>query len=193
MVKHAMIVAAALMACGCSEKTTVQQPAAAPAVSVTPAASAPASAPAPVLAPAPAPLTLTAESIGAVKFGSKLSEVEAALNEKASGPQTDECSYVQFKKIPDVLFMVEQGVVTRADLRGDVPNITGFRVGGDPAALRSKYPAAEVTGHSYVPAGHNIKIAGQGKAALLFEDDGKQITSVRAGIEPSVSYSEGCS
>ncbi|QYF94914.1 hypothetical protein KY495_06980 [Massilia sp. PAMC28688] len=185
MLKHTAILCTALLA-ACSERTVVQSPAepmtAEQAVDAAPAPDS-----------VQGPLTLGAESIGPVKFGSKLSEVEKALKEKAGGAQTEECSYVKFASLPEVLFMVEKGIVTRADLRGDVPNTTGFKVGDDPAALRSKYPGAVVTGHNYVPAGHNIKVQGQGRAALLFEDDGERITSVRAGIEPAVSYSEGCS
>lgn len=182
-----LICSAALML-GCSQKDAVQVPAAMPPTTAVSDQ---------VRAPAPSNNTLSADAIGKVKFGSKLADVEATLKEKATGPHSSECVYVQFAAFPTVHFMVENGVIMRADIKAGPPkgqpNITGINAGDDVALLKAKYPTATVTRNKYVETGHDIRIAGPANSALIFEDDGKKITSVRGGLEPAVSYSEGCS
>lgn len=172
MLKLATIICSAALVAGCSEKTP----------------------PAPTRAAStPAPATLTAEGVGAIRFGMALPDAEAVQKETATGTRSSECTYVQFASIPNVNFMVEKGVITRADLKPGASNITGINAGDDPAQLIAKYPAAQVTAHKYVDKAHNTRIAGPGQSALIFEDDGKVVTRIRGGLEPAVSYNEGCS
>ncbi len=138
--------------------------------------------------------TLSAEGVGRVKFGATLAEVEKALAEQpiAPVPQGSECTTVQFKSLPQLYFMVEKGVVTRADARDAVPNITGVGLGDAPGVLTAKYPKIIVGPHKYLDAGHYLTLPGKGDTAMVFEDDGSKITAVRAGKQPSVAYVEGC-
>lgn len=144
----------------------------------------------------PRNLLLSPQSVGPVTFGMSLKQVEGILGEQAMGldhSDNPECGFVAFKAIPKVRFMVEKGIITRGDVEKEIANTTGVGVGGTEAALKAKYPSLKVDGHEYVPGGHFLTVPGEGKTALVMETDGTTITSVRAGLQPSVSYSEGCS
>lgn len=140
-------------------------------------------------------MVLSPESFGPVRFGKPLADAEKRLDAKATrlGSAEHRCSYVSFEQLPNVLFMVEKGIVTRADAKQGVPNIAGVDIGTTAAAVRKKYPDAAVTKHQYVAGGHYLTIPWNDRSALVFEEDGATITAVRAGLEPSVSYPEGCS
>lgn len=153
--------------------------------------------PPPAVKPAkPKELVLMPHAVGPVTFGMPLAQVETALGEQAMGlDHTDnpECGYVSFKAVPKVRFMVENGVVTRAEVEKEIANMTGIGVGGTEAALKLKYPDLKFDGHKYVPGGHVLTIPGEGNTALVMETDGTAVTLVRAGKQPAVSYVEGCS
>lgn len=140
-------------------------------------------------------LLLSPQSIGRIRFGTPLAQVETLLGEQAMRlDETDnpECSFVAFKAMPKVRFMVENGVVTRADVDKEIANTAGVRIGDTEDQARRTIPNARVGPHKYVPAGHVFTIAGEGKSALVMESDGTRITSIRAGVEPAVLYVEGC-
>lgn len=186
MHKHIMYATLAMSLLACDKKPAAVAP---PPVAAATAA-APADSPA-----APGARVLSPESFGPVTFGAALADAEKLLDEKAAplDASNAQCGYVSFKQLPDILFMVENGIVTRADARQGVPNIAGIDIGAPASYVRKKYPAATVTPHQYVPGGHYLAIPGKKNAALVFEDDGSKVTAVRAGIEPSVTYPEGCS
>lgn len=141
------------------------------------------------------PLLLSEQGYGDVQFGAKLTDAEARLNQRAE-PQTRDadCSFVSFKRYPHILFMVEQGVVTRADAKPKIRNSAGVQVGASLAQVRRLHPGARVDLHKYDPEGHYIVLSSSDdRAALLFEESKGRITAVRAGIKPSVEYVEGCS
>jgi hypothetical protein len=47
--------------------------------------------------------------------------------------------------------------------------------------------------HKYEPQSHYLVLPStDGMSALVFEESGGLITKVRAGVEPSVEYVEGC-
>ena len=175
----AAIVVIALMATGC-ERAPV------PIEKVMP--------PPPVKPAKARELVLSPVAIGPVTFGTRLAHIEASLGQAIRLDQSDnpECSFVSFKALPKVRFMVEKGMITRADVEPDIANTSGIRVGDTEALLKEKHPTVKVERHEYAPGGHVFTIAGDGKGALLFESDAGKITSVRAGLQPAVSYSEGC-
>lgn len=151
------------------------------------------------LAPAPAERiarpVLSVRGFGPVQFGDRLSAVEQKLQEQSVrlGGNDPACGFVRFNQLPGARFMVEQGIVTRADADAGTPNELGLAVGDTLAQARQKYPALKVSPHKYLPTGHYLSIASAApKAAILLEEDGKHITQIRAGLEPAVSYVENC-
>ncbi len=104
-----------------------------------------------------------------------------------------ECSFVAFKAIPKVRFMVEKGVITRADVDQEIANTSGIRVGDTEDQVKQQHAGVKVEPHSQVKGGHVLTVEGEGKTALVMESDGTKITRIRAGLEPSVSSVEGCS
>ena len=140
-------------------------------------------------------LVLSDRGYGDVQFGAKLRDAEARMNQKAEPQKRDAgCSFVAFKRYPHILFMVEQGVVTRADAKPKIRNSAGVRVGTSLDRVRSLHPGIRVEPHKYDYEGHYLVLpSSDERAALLFEESKGRITAVRAGIKPSVEYVEGCS
>jgi hypothetical protein len=137
---------------------------------------------------------LTLEGYGDVRFGAPLAEAEAKLLQVAEPPVRNEgCSYVTFGQYPDIRFMIENGIVTRADAGASIANSSGFSVGNSSAELQSASPQIKVMPHKYEPQSHYLVLPStDGMSALVFEESGGLITKVRAGVEPSVEYVEGC-
>jgi hypothetical protein len=83
---------------------------------------------------------LSPTAYGPVVFGAWLREVEALLVEQVPPPADEDaaaCRFVAFKALPTVRFMVEHGVVTRADVEPGVPNSFDIAVGDSIAAVRA--------------------------------------------------------
>lgn len=152
--------------------------------------------PPPLVKPSkPKDLVLSTQAIGPVTFGTPLAQVEISLGQAMRIDEVDdpECSFVSFKALPKVRFMVEKGVIVRADVGQEIANTSGVRVGDTVDQLRQKHADVKVEPHDHITGGHQLTMKGAGKTAMVMESDGTKITSVRAGLEPSVSYSEGCS
>ena len=154
---------------------------------------------APIDASPPAPIKatplLSAQGYGPVLFGAKLDATEQLLGEqgKPLGANDPACSSVRFDKLTGVRFMVENGVITRADADAGTPNELGLAVGETLEQARKKHPEIVIGPHKYVPEGHYLTARGpDAKSAIVMEEDGKRITKIRAGLEPAVSYVEGC-
>jgi hypothetical protein len=142
---------------------------------------------------ADAPL-LTSHRYGAIDFGVALADAEAKLQQKA-GPKIEGegCNYVTFAMYPDIRFMVENGIVTRADAGPSIANTTGFSIGANSADLKAANPQIRVEPHKYEPTGSYLILSSfDSKSALVFEENNGVITQVRGGVEPSVQYVEGC-
>ncbi|MES2623875.1 MAG: hypothetical protein V4628_01230 [Pseudomonadota bacterium] len=142
----------------------------------------------------PAQLVLTAQSYGDVQFGTPLEEIETKLQQLAEPKiPAESCSYVTFANYADIRFMVEDGVVTRADAGESIANETGFSAGTNSADLLKANPQMKITPHKYEPESRYLILATpDGNNALVFEESGGLITKVRAGTEPAVEYVEGC-
>ena len=143
----------------------------------------------------PKTLVLSTQSVGPVAFGTALAEVEKSLGQSMRIDETDdpECSFVSFKALPKVRFMVEKGVITRADVDKEIANTSDIEVGDTEDQLKQKHANLKVEAHEFVKGGHVLTVPGEGKTAMVMESDGKKITRIRAGLQPAVSYSEGCS
>lgn len=144
------------------------------------------------------PMIVSPEGYGPVRFGEKLTAVEKDLGEKSAliteEGSDDSCGYVKFKKLPGVMFMVEKGVVTRVDVHDDkIANSAKLSVGTSLASARRLQPKLRVKKNAYDDKAHDLVLKTEdGKKALLFEESNGKIISVRAGLEPSVEYIEGC-
>lgn len=173
-------IAALVMLAGCEQKAV-------PLEKVMP--------PPPIKTVKPKNLVLSDQSIGPVAFGAPLAQVEISVGQAVRLDEVDnpECGYVTFEAVPKVRFMVEKGVIVRADVDSQIANTHGIRVGDTEGALKEKFANLKVESHEFAPGGHVFTLPGQGKSAMVMESDGAKITSIRAGLQPAVSYSEGCS
>ena len=139
---------------------------------------------------------MTATSYGQIEFGDKLDVVEARLGERAPViVDSDEihCRLVEFKAYPHVIFMIEEGAVTRAESSMPVPTSVGFTVGASLDAIKRRIPSVEIEPHQYDPDGHYLTFKNvDGKAAILMEEAAGKVTNVRGGLIPAVQYVEGC-
>ncbi len=152
--------------------------------------------PPPLVKPAkPKDLVLSSHALGPVMFGAQLSQVEASLGQAIRIDEVDnpECSFVSFKALPKVRFMVEKGVITRADVPQEIANTSGIRVGDTVKLLKQKHADVQVKPHEIITGGQQLTLKGAGGTSMVMESNGTNITSVRAGLEPSVSYPQGCS
>lgn len=137
---------------------------------------------------------LSAASYGDVVFGEPLDAVVGKLGERARTEYGDAaCRYIRFERYEKARFMVEEGILTRVDVEASVPNPYGVSVGTRLEELRMRYPAARIDPHKYDPDGHYVVFEGDdGKGAVVLEVGNGRVTSMRAGISPSVHYVEGC-
>jgi hypothetical protein len=139
---------------------------------------------------------LSPGSLGSVLFGSQLHDVEAMLGERMPEPANEDetgCRFVAFKAFPKARFMVENGIVTRADVDADVANSLGVAVGTRMQDVLESRPAVQVRPHKYDPDGYYLVFsAPDHEAAVVMEVGNGRVTRIRAGLEPSVEYVEGC-
>jgi hypothetical protein len=140
-------------------------------------------------------LVLSDKSYGLVIFGGNLKAIERKVGEKAKGDTGDSgCDFVTFRRYPGIKFMVEGGIVTRADVTSPkIQNKLRIRIGTSLEEVKRRYPAVEIEPHKYDDTGHYLIFKSKdGKRAILFEEGGGKVTDTRAGVEPSVEYVEGC-
>jgi hypothetical protein len=139
---------------------------------------------------------LNYDGIGLIKFGMTLQDVESLIKEKATTQEEyspEECVYVTFNGYKDVAFMVESNIVVRADVGESVKNSVGVKVGVSLVSIKTKFPLAEIKENFYDEASYDIYLRNpKGKGVILLSESEGKIQGVRAGIEPAVSYVEGC-
>lgn len=159
---------------------------------------------------------LSINGIGPVKVGMNIPEATAAARGNrlyVSYAGNDSCYYLKAEgRLKGVSFMVtkdeekarQQNITSDAIARIDinVPEITtvsGAKIGDTEEKIKSLYPPEqiEVKTHEYNPKGHYLifvpKEQTDNKYRVVFETDGKEVTSFRAGKLPEVGYVEGCS
>jgi hypothetical protein len=139
---------------------------------------------------------LSATSYGQIRFGDTLGRAEKLLKEKTpeiADPDERLCRQVSFRAYPEVGFMVEEGVITRAESSVAVPTSLGLTIGASLEAVKKRFPSVVVEPHQYDPDGHYLILKSPGgKTALIMEEGHGKVTAVRGGLEPSVEYVEGC-
>ena len=113
---------------------------------------------------------------GEIQFSMSVQEAEKVLDQQHLSPWSDSsngesCKYVSFEAYPEVYFMVEENIITRAETKRemDLPNILNITIGESLESIRSRYPEAEVSGHKYDENGHYIVIKSANSAhAFVF-------------------------
>jgi len=157
-------------------------------------------------APATTPASTNPSSSTAVTFSGApplrvgMSEAEArqALGmPKPSTTSRDECRYLDTKGKSRVYIMLVRDTVARLDVR-DSTRVTeaGARIGDPESRILELYRGRVTTKpHKYVSGGHYLVVTSPTDSTrrLVFETDGKRVTSYRVGRTPEVEWVEGCS
>ena len=152
--------------------------------------------------PAAALPALTDSSFGAVKIGMTLAELQAAIGQLGDTTKLKrECDIVSasdpFKMPAGVSITQVNGRVARIDIENDsVGTDKGIRVGDTEAKVKQMYGAnVVVEPHKYID-GHYLEVRFGADSAtakgIVFETDGKKVTTFRAGYWEPVRWVEGC-
>ncbi|MBI2726646.1 MAG: hypothetical protein HYX42_10395 [Polaromonas sp.] len=137
---------------------------------------------------------LSPKGYGPIHFGMRVEAAESTLKQRTKQRHTGEgCEYVEFRKYPNLRFMAEEGILTRADAGRGIRNSARVSVGASLAKVKAMHPKVEVRPHKYDDDGHYLILDAAGaRAALVFEESGGKVTAIRAGLKPAVEYVEGC-
>lgn len=135
-------------------------------------------------------------SFGAIKVGMTVPQATKAFGIPLVTPEkvNRDCYYVSPKRgFKEISFMITNNRVARIDTRSNkYMTAQGAKVGDSEATIKRIYKGqVKVSPHKYVD-GHYLSVK-QGKFEIIFETDGKRVTSIRAGKLPEVEYIEGCS
>jgi hypothetical protein len=144
---------------------------------------------------------ITWHGFAAVRVGSSVADASVAAGEQLVEAKdfpsgTEGCYHVRLKSSPSVVFMVEEGHITRVETADpSFSTHSGVRVGDSEVKVRQIYGRRlKVMAHKYDEVGHYLVVyAANRQHALVMETDGRKVVYIRAGIEPSAEYVEGCS
>jgi hypothetical protein len=143
-------------------------------------------------------MTVTESGIGPIRVGMTVAQAAQAMGGGFAAPKggTSGCTYAVLTKAPPGLaVMLQDGVVARVDVRsGNIATAAGARIGDSEARIKSLYPGKFVsTPHKYVSGGHYLTVTpSDPNHHIVFETDGKKVTSYRAGRVPEVDQVESC-
>lgn len=138
---------------------------------------------------------LSQDGFGPVRWGMTVAEAGKALG---GGLAVDgapgDCHWEVAKSLPGVAFMVEKGRITRADVSEPRwATDRGLHLGDPEEKARQLYGRdLEKWGVEDHAMNRFIVQSKARQRALFLESDGKVITTLRAGQQPSVEYYEGC-
>jgi hypothetical protein len=114
-----------------------------------------------------------------------------------AGDGDDGCYYASPEsRYEGVYFMMSGARIVRIDVRsGQYATNRGARVGDSEARVKRLYKGEyKVYRHKYVDAGRYIEVGAKGgRYLIIFETDGKRVTTYRVGRPEQVGYVEGCS
>jgi hypothetical protein len=176
----------------------------------TTAATSPPAAPATTTTTAPERLSaasrLSLQGIGPVQVGMTLDEASTAagtpIRTRPGDPFEPGCEYAYAAAVPEMAFMVINGRIARVDVgqrRGDrVTTVSGIGSGSTEDEVKRVYPGRiQVQRHPYVPTGHYLVYVPADSTlahlSMIFETDGRVVTTFRSGLKGAVAQIEGCS
>ncbi|MCB4757266.1 MAG: hypothetical protein LHV69_09630 [Elusimicrobia bacterium] len=142
--------------------------------------------------------SLSMKGFGPLHVGMTVEEAEKILKvdlEADRKGNPNDCHYaMNGKSLPGLSFMVLNGQIVRIDVTKDFYKTSGgARIGMTEEQVRKLYPRGDVSGHPYDKNGHTLRVSDKGaKHGLIFETDGKLVTSFRAGKYTPVQWIEGC-
>ena len=142
--------------------------------------------------------TVSFSSAPPLEVGMSAAEARRALGMPAStATSSDECRYLDTKGKSRVYVMLIRDTVARLDIRDStLATAAGARIGDPEARVLELYRGRVTTQpHKYVSGGHYLVVDSPADTALrlVFETDGKRVTSYRVGRTPEVMWVEGCS
>jgi hypothetical protein len=154
-------------------------------------------------APASDVWTVSIHGYGPVRVGMTLAEAATAGGRQFGEPQMGsvECDYFLFADDTvrgSAHFMVINGQIARVDVNdSSIATTEGARMGDTEERINQLYPGrVTVQPHKYTD-GHYLVVTSAAPADsgyhIIFETDGKVVTTYRAGRMPEVEYIEGCS
>jgi len=145
---------------------------------------------------------LAINGIGPIRVGMTLAEASKSLGRRLiAGKRISDgdCLHATPEKGPSgIAFMVVDGRISRVEI--DSKRITtkrGAGIGSSEARVKSLYPGQiQVTRHKYDETGHYLTFVPKDQKdqayRVVFETDGKRVTSFRSGKVPDVEWIEGC-
>jgi len=141
-------------------------------------------------------IIISFNNVAGVQVGMTIQQASQRLGRKLVpvGTSNEGCFYVEPESgNVGITFMVENGYIVRFDVTGNnVLSDQGVKIGDSEEKVKSAYPGrVETERHPYDEKGHYLKIK-NGGFGMIFETDGKNVTSFRAGRLNEVSYIEGC-
>jgi hypothetical protein len=145
---------------------------------------------------------LTDSSYGPVRIGMTLAELQRAIGPLADTTKLDRaCDIVSaadaYRLPPGISITEVNGRVARIDIENDsIATDKGARVGDSEAKVKQLYGSGVIVEpHKYID-GHYLEIKFGNDSAtakgIVFETDGKKVTTFRAGFWEPVRWVEGC-
>ena len=134
--------------------------------------------------------------VAPLRIGMTAAEARQALGMPASSAKSGECSYLDTKGRMHAFAMLVRDTVARIDVRDNtLATDAGVRVGDAESRVRELYRGRVKTEpHKYVQGGHYLIVTSPTDTThqIVFETDGKRVTSFRVGRTPEVGWVEGC-
>lgn len=145
---------------------------------------------------------LTDSSFGSIRIGMTLAELQRAIGTLGDTTKLDRaCDIVSatdpYRLPAGVSITAVNGRVARIDVENDsISTDKGIRVGDSEAKVKEAYGnGVIVEPHKYID-GHYLEIKSGTDSAtakgIVFETDGKKVTTFRAGFWGPVRWVEGC-
>lgn len=140
---------------------------------------------------------VTFSGVGLLRVGMSEAQARQALGmPKAATTSRDECSYLDTNGRSHAFIMLARDTVVRFDVRdASLATEAGIHVGDPESRVLSAYTGRVTTQpHKYVSGGHYLIVSSPSDATrqLVFETDGKKVTTFRVGRVPEVNQVERC-